>query len=81
MQIENRKAIILLNNAPCHPEMELSNVKLIFLPPNTTARTQPLDSGIIRNFKLKYRKMLLEFLLSHENKIALTNVIKKGKCW
>jgi hypothetical protein len=39
MQIENRKAFILLNNAPCHPEMELSKVKLIFLPPNTTTGT------------------------------------------
>jgi hypothetical protein len=47
MQIENRKALILLNNAPCHPEMEFSNVELVFLPPNTTARTQPLHSGII----------------------------------
>jgi len=39
MQIENRKALILLDNVPCHPEMELSNVKLVFLPPNMTART------------------------------------------
>jgi hypothetical protein len=81
MQIENRKALILLNNAPCHPEMELSNVKLVFLPPNTTAGTQPLDSGIIRNFLIKYCKMLLEFLLSHEDVIALADAIKKGKCW
>jgi hypothetical protein len=57
--------------------MELSNVKLVFLPPNTTAGTQPLDSGIIRNFKVKYRKMLLEFFLSHEDMIALVDVIKK----
>ncbi len=39
--------------------------------------TQPLDSGIIRNFKVKYRKMLLEFLLSHEDVIALADAIKK----
>jgi hypothetical protein len=74
---ENRKALILLDNAPYHPEMELSNIKLVFLPPNTTARTQPLDSGIIQNFKVKYRKMLLELFLSHEDVTALTDVIKK----
>jgi hypothetical protein len=77
MKIKNRKALILLNNTPCHLEVELSNVKLVFLPPNMIARTQPLDSGIIRNFKVKYRKMLLEFLLSHEDVIALTDAIKK----
>jgi hypothetical protein len=47
MQIENWKALILLDNVPCHPEMEFSNVKLVFLPPNMTAGTQPLDSIII----------------------------------
>jgi hypothetical protein len=47
MHIKNWKALILLNNTPCHPEMEFFNVKLVFLPPNTIAGTQPLDSGII----------------------------------
>jgi len=77
MQIENRKALIILNNTPCHPEMELSNVKLVFLPPNTTIGTQPLDFGIIQNFKVKYRKMLLEFFLSHEDVTTLVDAIKK----
>jgi hypothetical protein len=77
MQIKNRKALIFLDNAPCHPEMELSNVKLVFLPPNMAIGTQPLDYGIIRNFKVKYRKMLLEFLLSHEDVTTLADAIKK----
>jgi len=77
MQIKNWKALILLNNIPYHLKMELFNVKLVFLPPNTIAGTQPLDSGIIRNFKVKYHKMFLEFLLSHEDVIALADAIKK----
>jgi hypothetical protein len=77
MQITNRKALILLNNIACHPEMELSNVKLFFLPLNTTTGTKPLDSRIIRNFKVKYHKMFLEFLLSHEDVTTLVDVIKK----
>ena len=38
--------------------MELGNVDLVFLPPNTTSHTQPMDSGIIRNLKLYYRHSL-----------------------
>jgi len=67
MERQNRKVLLLLDNAPCHPHFELNNVKLIFLPPNTTAATQPLDAGIIRCFKLKYRQLLLNHLLISDN--------------
>lgn len=61
---QNRKILLMLDNAPCHPTIELSNVKLLFLPPNTTSATQPLDAGIIRIFKLRYRQLLLNYLLT-----------------
>jgi hypothetical protein len=77
MQIKNWKALILVDNTPCHPKMELSNVKLVFLPPNTTTGTQRLDFGIIGNFKVKYCKMLLKFFLSHEDVTILVDAIKK----
>ncbi len=34
----------------------------IFLPPNTTSSTQPLDGGIIASFKLFYRTHLLDYV-------------------
>ena len=52
--------------APCHPEnfiVSYSNM-LVFLPKSTSSRLQPLDAGIIRNFKVKYRKRLLKFAVS-----------------
>ena len=39
----------------------------MFLPKTSTSQLQPLDAGIIRNFKLKYRKLLLRFVVSGVN--------------
>ena len=66
---QKRKVLLLLDNAASHkvPE-DLENVQVHFLPPNTTAHLQPNDAGIIRNFKLYYRKGLTKhFLQSIEN--------------
>ena len=47
-----KKVLLLLDNAPAHPhDLELSNVVLKYLPANTTSMLQPLDLGIIKNFK------------------------------
>lgn len=59
MKLEKRKVILFLDNATSHPHLNLSNVKLEFLPPNTTSECQPLDQGIIYSFKVQYRKLLM----------------------
>ncbi|KAH9129406.1 hypothetical protein LEN26_008995, partial [Aphanomyces euteiches] len=52
MESQGRHILLLMDNAPCHviPESKLTNVKVVFFPPNTTCETQPLDAGIIKNF-------------------------------
>lgn len=34
--MRGRKVLLLVDNAPCHLSLELTNVHLHFLPPNTT---------------------------------------------
>ncbi|CAL4069779.1 unnamed protein product, partial [Meganyctiphanes norvegica] len=57
LSMQGRRIALVLDNAPCHPNIALSNIELVFLPPNTTSHTQPLDQGIIANFKSHYRHM------------------------
>ncbi|KAG0437237.1 Tigger transposable element-derived protein 6 [Dictyocoela muelleri] len=55
-----RKILLLLDNVSVHPKnLYLGNIELLFLPPNTTSRIQPLDQGIIKAFKDRYRKYML----------------------
>ena len=41
----------------------LSNVRIAWLPPNTTSEWQPMDQGIIASFKLQYRRLWVAFML------------------
>ncbi|CAB4413281.1 unnamed protein product [Rhizophagus irregularis] len=63
MRLQNRKILLLVDNAPVHitnENTQLTNVTLHFLPPNTTSHLQPCDAGIINSFKAKYRKLLVK---------------------
>ena len=66
----NRTVALVLDNCTAHPNIiGLTNVKLIFLPPNITAKTQPIDAGFIRCLKPHYRKKLAKIhLLAFEKK-------------
>ena len=49
LSIQGRHIALVLDNASCHPKITISHIELVFLPPNTTSHTQPLDQGIIAN--------------------------------
>jgi hypothetical protein len=61
---KNTKVALILDNCPSHPFVSLSNVKLIFLPPNTTSRLQAMDMGVIHALKCSYRSKLARKLLA-----------------
>nr|CCA27957.1 PREDICTED: similar to Tigger transposable elementderived protein 6 putative [Albugo laibachii Nc14] len=53
MRSENTNILLLLDNVSSHHAPEtLTHVEIQKLPPNTTAHLQPLDAGIICNFKI-----------------------------
>lgn len=58
---QKRKILLFVDNCPAHPkDIPLDNIKLVFLPPNATSKLQPLDQGIIKVLKQKYRKKLVQ---------------------
>ncbi len=38
------------------PDIKLTNIEIVYLPPNTTAHLQPMDAGIIHSFKARYKR-------------------------
>lgn len=73
------KALLVLDNAPTHPqELECegySDIKLLFLPPNVTSLTQPMDQGVIESFKRRYRRKLLSEILGKLDNEGSTGLI------
>ena len=65
MKKKDRNILLFLDNAPCHIiNQSLSNIKLVFFPPNTTSKCQPMDQGVIRAFKCHYRQKLVKHIIA-----------------
>ena len=81
LDVENRKGLLFLDNAPSHletPQGNFQNIKLASLPKNTTSQLQPCDAGVIRNFKIKYRKQYLKHVISNINNGKKASDIIRG---
>ena len=63
MKRQKWKFLLFVDNAPCHPDTNLSNIEGKFLPPNTMSFTHPIDQGIIQVTKVKCRKEQVGFKL------------------
>ena len=61
MKLENQNILLFMDNEPVHPEIlmgKYGNIRVVFLPKNTTSRLQPLDAGI-RSIEKSYYVMRL----------------------
>ena len=66
---EGRIVAFVIDSCPAHPHIfNLKSIKLYFLPPNTTSKTQPMDQGVIRSLKAKYRKNVVRKIIQSVEK-------------
>ena len=75
------KVLLILDNAPGHPSSLTEchpNVKVIFLPPNTTSLLQPMDQGVIATFKSYYTRRSFAHILSMMKRDSALTV---SDCW
>ncbi|XP_070182988.1 tigger transposable element-derived protein 6-like [Littorina saxatilis] len=77
MKAQGRRILMLVDNCSARPPVTLSNVKLHFLPPNTTSKLQPCDAGIIQTVKAHYRKRLLRHILVNMDEASSATELAK----
>lgn len=66
-------ACLILDNCrshDVHAADSIEGLELIFLPPNTTSKLQPLDQGIISSVKRRYRYQVRFFCRSFDIDMA-----------
>lgn len=80
---KGRKIAIIVDNCPAHPKLErLPDFELVFLPPNTTSKTQPMDNTVMNNLKVHYlkRKVLRQIHATERNQYLVLTVLD-GLCY
>ncbi len=77
--IHSKKALLLLDNAPSHPDAEeltCDNICAKFLPANTTSLIEPMDQAVLESLKRRYKKLLLQNFLEDEHGISIFAALK-----
>jgi DDE superfamily endonuclease/Fission yeast centromere protein N-terminal domain/Tc5 transposase DNA-binding domain len=73
MALRQRKVVLLMDNFSAHEaaveniqnsSSPLTNTFIIWLPPNSTSKYQPLDQGIIRTWKAYWKRDWVRFILA-----------------
>lgn len=59
-----RNIFLLMDNCSAHSTKEtlpeLEHIEVVFLPPNTASKLQPLDASIIAAMKRRYRNLQMK---------------------
>lgn len=68
-QMAGRNVILLMDNFSAHEsavdeiEKDLKHTTVIWLPPNSTTKYQPLDQGIIRTWKALWKRAWVRYII------------------
>ncbi|CAF0833929.1 unnamed protein product [Brachionus calyciflorus] len=74
---QKRFSFLFVDNCAAHPtDFNFSNVKVAFLPPNTTSVLQPMDAGVIKCFKGHYRVKFTRKVISYLEKDNFSKVFR-----
>ena len=61
---ENQEIALIIDNCTAYPEIGgLKAIDLFFLPSNTTPVLQPMDQGVIRSLKVRYRTKVVQKMI------------------
>ena len=77
MQLQKRNILLFVDNCAAHPDVQASNIKMVFLPPNTMSRLQPCDAGIIAALKAHYRRRLMRHVLAEMDEARAATELSK----
>ena len=74
--VEGRRVALIVDNCTAHPHIEgLKAIHLVFLPPNTTSKTQPMHQGVIRSIKAHNRALTVQlYIRAVDNNKPLPNI-------
>ena len=78
---QSRKIVLVLDDCPAHPKdvPGLKNIRLEFVPSNSTKVLQPMVQGVVQGFRKNYRKRLIQRFLSdmeHPGKATAVNLLE-----
>ncbi|KAJ8707717.1 hypothetical protein PYW07_011394 [Mythimna separata] len=60
LQVKNRKAILVLDRATIHSKLQLSHLKLVFVPWKASNGLIPMKNGVSAKFREEFRRLILE---------------------
>ncbi|KAF7670509.1 Tigger transposable element-derived protein 6 [Cucumispora dikerogammari] len=78
MKRQKKNILLLMDNCFSHKITYCSsNIELVFLPKNSTSKTQPLDSRIVRSFKAKfYEYQMKKIVMCLDKNISVGELYK-----